>query len=129
MGTELCYPCQAELCCAVLYYSPLYCCWLGSYWLMIRAVIGLFPHSSTGHSVPQALQRLILQRDPLAQCPPWPAVAIHKPPRMTPDVNAEAIVALSWSFFLVSISAQRLFLHRSLVMRVEQPMQAALLGG
>lgn len=43
--------CQAELCCAVLYYSPLYC-WLGPYWLMIRAVIGVFPHSSTGHSVP-----------------------------------------------------------------------------
>lgn len=113
--------CQAELCCAVLYYSPPYSCWLGAYWLTIRAVIGLFPHSSTGHSVPQALQRLILQRDPLAQCPPWPAVAIHKPPRMTPDVNARALP--------LSVSAKRLFLHRSLVMRVEQPMQAALLGG
>lgn len=119
--------CQAELRCAVLDDSPLYYCWVrcllvddsGSHWPL--------PHSSTGHSVPQALQRLILQRDPLAQCPPWPAVAIHKPPRMTPDVNARAL-PLSWPF-CVSISAQRLFLHRSLVMRVGQPMQAALLGG
>lgn len=59
-----------------------------------------------------------------------PAVAIHKPPRMTPDVNAEGIVALILAFFLSLFSScNALFLHRSLVMRVEQPLQAALLGG